>query len=524
MRVVHPVAAARGRARLDGLLAARLATPSLLLLLVAISLLLRTRIIGTGFWIDEGLSVGISSHPFTQIPHVLRQDGSPPLYYLLLAGWMRLFGDTETATHALSLLLALACIPLAYWAASPFGRRSAWICTALATVNPFLTAYAQETRMYTLVVLLSLVGARALVEAFIRRRRVYLPLLALVLVAMLYSHNWGAFYAVGVTAAVAVHAFVLRPEERRPLVRDGLLVAVAVVAAFAPWIPTLLFQARHTGAPWSTAPNVGALLDAPATILSSEGVAMTLLLAGGTGLAVLLRRRAEWERSAVWALGTLVAATIASAWLVALLSSAWTGRYLAVVLGPLLVLAAAGLARAGRLGIVGLAFVLVFWITDTASPDKSNVREITAQVAPELHRGDLILSTHPEQVPVLHYYLPDGLRYATTLGPVRDANVMDWRDAVDRLERARPKRTLDRLLRAQPTGSKIVVVNPVFRDYRGWRAPWTALVYQRSTEWNALLQKDPRVHKERTVVLDEITMQKKFFKPVEADVYVKVHG
>jgi hypothetical protein len=297
-----------------------------------------------------------------------------------------------------------------------------------------------------------------------------------------------------------------------------------VIAAFAPWIPTLLFQARHTGAPWSTAPNVGALLDAPSTILSSEGVAMTLLLAGGTGLAVLLRRPSDWGRNAVWALATLIVVTIVSAWGAALISAAWTGRYLAVVLGPLLVLAAVGLARGGRLGMVGLAFVLLFWVTDGASPDKSNVRQIAAEVAPELHRGDLILSTHPEQVPVLSYYLPGGLRYATTLGRVQDVHVMDWRDALDRLEHTRPKPTLDRLLRAQPRGSKIVVISPVFRDYRGWRAPWTALVYQRSTEWTALLQKDPRVRKERTVVLDEITMQKKFFKPVEADVYVKVHG
>jgi hypothetical protein len=436
---------------------------------------------------------------------------------------MRLFGETETATHALSLLLSLACIPLAYWVASPFGRRAAWICTALATVNPFLTAYAQETRMYTLVVVLSLVGAHAFVEAFVRRRRVYLPLLALVVAAMLYTHNWGAFFALGLAAALVVHAVLSRPEERRPLIRDGLLVAAAVLATFAPWIPTLLFQAQHTGAPWSVAPNLGALLDAPATILSSEGVAMTLLLAGGTGLAVLLRRHTDWKRNAVWALATMIVVTIVSAWVAALVSSAWTGRYLAVVLGPLLVLAAAGLARAGRLGIVGLAFVLLFWITDGVSPDKSNVRQIVAEVAPELHRGDLILSTHPEQVPVLSYYLPHGLRYATTLGRVQDIHVMDWRDAVDRLEHTPPKPTLDRLLRAQPRGSRIVVISPVFRDYRGWRAPWTALVYQRSTEWAELLQKDPRVHKERTVVLDEITMQKKFFKPVAADVYVKVH-
>ncbi|HEY2637266.1 MAG TPA: hypothetical protein VGI54_07760, partial [Solirubrobacteraceae bacterium] len=66
-----------------------------LLLLIAISLVERTRALQGSFWMDEGLSVGIASHPFADIPHLLRQDGSPPLYYLMLHVWMKLFGTTE---------------------------------------------------------------------------------------------------------------------------------------------------------------------------------------------------------------------------------------------------------------------------------------------------------------------------------------------------------------------------------------------------------------------------------------------
>ena len=39
-----------------------------------------------------------------------------------------------------------------------FGRRAAWIAAVLAALNPYLTQYAQETRMYSLVVLLSLLA------------------------------------------------------------------------------------------------------------------------------------------------------------------------------------------------------------------------------------------------------------------------------------------------------------------------------------------------------------------------------
>src|SRR3954468_2342645 len=131
-------------------------------LVCAASLWLRTRVLGGGFWIDEGISVGIAHHPLSPIPHLLRQDGSPPLSYLLLHIWIGWFGDGERAVHTLSLIFALVFIPLAYWAArSLFGRTAGWVCAMLAAVDPYLTYYGQEARMYTLAACLGLVATVA---------------------------------------------------------------------------------------------------------------------------------------------------------------------------------------------------------------------------------------------------------------------------------------------------------------------------------------------------------------------------
>ncbi|MGH9095276.1 MAG: hypothetical protein ACRDXE_08960, partial [Acidimicrobiales bacterium] len=51
-------------------------------LLVTFAALLRVVNLGRGYWVDEGISIGIASHPVDQIPHLLRLDGSPPLFYL----------------------------------------------------------------------------------------------------------------------------------------------------------------------------------------------------------------------------------------------------------------------------------------------------------------------------------------------------------------------------------------------------------------------------------------------------------
>ena len=125
--------------------------------LAGVSLALRTQAIHARYWIDEGLSVGISSHPLSDIPGVLRQDGSPPLYYLLLNLWMSVFGSGE-ARHpcAVGDVRAARSCP-SRWSARVrcSATRAAWFAAVLATLNPFLTYYAQETRMYALVALLT---------------------------------------------------------------------------------------------------------------------------------------------------------------------------------------------------------------------------------------------------------------------------------------------------------------------------------------------------------------------------------
>jgi hypothetical protein len=299
-------------------------------------------------------------------------------------------------------------------------------------------------------------------------------------------------------------------------------VTLGIAVLYAPWLPTLFSQAKHTGAPWSTAPSVHDLVLSPMYVLGSEGAFLALALVGGAGLAEVVRRRVGEERRIVLALATFAGVTVVAAFISSQLSPAWTARYFSVILGPVLLLGARGLVRARRLGFVALVAVVFLWSFYSVHDDKENARSITAGVAPYLQPGDLVISTHPEQAPVLRYYLGPGLRWANTLGPVRDPQVFDWRDAVTRLEQARAKPTLDRLLATVPPRGTFVVITPVFRDYRAWRAKWTKLVWEKSTAWTWLLQRDPRVKLVAHVATVEIAVHKNYFKPLQAFVYRRV--
>jgi mannosyltransferase len=182
------------------------------------------------------------------------------------------------------------------------------------------------------------------------------------------------------------------------------------------------------------------------------------------------------------------------AWLNSQLSPAWALRYLSVFLAPLLLLGAVGLSRAGTLGLVVLAFLVVIWFNPrtAALNRKSNAHTAAVLVRDRLEPGDLVVATHPEQGPVMHVYLPPGLRWANSMGPVADPQVMDWRDVRDRLVAAKPTPTEDALVRTLRPGQKLLLVAPVIRS-GSWRAPWTSLVRRRSAQWQRVLDRDKRL-------------------------------
>ena len=184
--------------------------------------------------------------------------------------------------------------------------------------------------------------------------------------------------------------------------------------------------------------------------------------------------------------------TLAAGWAAAVVEPGWASRYLAVLVGPLLLLGGAALARLGPLGLVAATAVACAWALDLGPGDKSNVARASEAVAARLEPGDLVVSTQPEQVPVLAHYLPEGLRYATPLGPVANPEVMDWRNALARLESAAPEQALAPLLDGLPAGSRLLLVSPELGDGGRWQAPWTRLVAARSGEWAAALDADGR--------------------------------
>ena len=104
---------------------------------------------------------------------------------------------------------------------------------------------------------------------------------------------------------------------------------------------------------------------------------------------------------------------------------------------------------------------------------KSDMRDVGGEMAPLLHQGDLVVVGQPEQTPLADYYLPAGLRFATTIGPVNDPSYMNWVYALRGCATRSPQATLPPLLASLKRGQQLLFVRPLTEGAQNWKASWT---------------------------------------------------
>jgi 4-amino-4-deoxy-L-arabinose transferase-like glycosyltransferase len=197
------------------------------------------------FWFDEAVTVHLVRKSLGGMLGALPgSESTPPLYYVLVWFWSRVFGTGEVGLRALSALFGTATVPVAYALGRVFASHRAGVFAALlVTCSPFLIWYSQEARSYALLTFLVSLSVLAFELA---RRRPAGPELAgwaVVAALALATHYFAVF-------VVVAEAIWLLAEHAR---RRAVLVAVgAVAAAGAALLPLALHQEGTNQTWWIT--------------------------------------------------------------------------------------------------------------------------------------------------------------------------------------------------------------------------------------------------------------------------------
>lgn len=107
----------------------------------------------TSLWGDESFTAVASQENFRRMLEIVAKDTAPPLYYILLFIWTRIFGSSEIAIRSLSVFLYLGTIIFVYLIAKKiWNKKTAFLAALLTLANPFLFPFAFEGRMYAILV------------------------------------------------------------------------------------------------------------------------------------------------------------------------------------------------------------------------------------------------------------------------------------------------------------------------------------------------------------------------------------
>lgn len=229
--------------------------PAILILLAAAGLRL-TALDRQALWGDEACMVYLCQEPSTAIVDALASadrpdvDVAPPLYFLLLHGWMRLLGTSLWAFRGFSVMfgvLTVLCV-------MGLGRRMftpgiGLLAGALAAIHPFQVWYSQEGRMYAMAACLAAAAMWGLAAAMAApgKKGGWLAFGAAGL-ALIYTQYYGALLLAAMVLFV-LSRVRMDADYRRERCRGLTGVVLVWTAAFAPWLPVLVTDYRHAGAP-----------------------------------------------------------------------------------------------------------------------------------------------------------------------------------------------------------------------------------------------------------------------------------
>lgn len=149
---------------------------------------------------DEAATHFVAHRPaariITYLLNAIREH--PPLYYLLIHGWMALAGESEFSLRFFSVGAALLCLPLTGWLARrigpPLDAARGLAPAFLLAAMPGLAYYARDARMYSLGVAWTLLSAGVFVRGWLPTpawpRRASLLALPLIHLLALFTHYY----------------------------------------------------------------------------------------------------------------------------------------------------------------------------------------------------------------------------------------------------------------------------------------------------------------------------------------------
>jgi uncharacterized membrane protein len=334
--------------------------------------LLLENYITRGFWGDEAWTAVISRLSIPEIIQVTGQDFHPPLYYLLVHGFMRLFGESEWIRALSTIFFVLALFPIYHLAKKIANRTVARVSTLLVAFSPILFIYAFEARSYAFLTFMSVLSTLCFWMAVSMPKNRKKPTGKTIKFWIAYAilGGFGVYTHYYMWFILASHGIYWLLIDRRQF-KQVFMTYLFIFLAQLPWIPTLFSQVKTVaGDYWIGGMNkrthaeyfmriVAGDIDTPWQATLAKVVFGVLLI---SPILVWLKNKRQFPRGYIflwsWLLVPILIPTLMS-----FLTPVFFYRYLVFTSVPIIIISAWGLSSIKKelLYVLG-ALLLVFYI------------------------------------------------------------------------------------------------------------------------------------------------------------------
>ena len=327
-------------------------------------------------WFDEIFSVHAAEHSWNALFSFVAQDLiHPPLFYVLLKFWIGFGGETLFWLRLFPVFFSILGLFPFLMICKELKLKLLTVAVGLSffAINGALIKYAQEVRMYSLLLCLSLFSIWFFTRFFIKGKS--FAALVIVNILLVYTHYFGWFVVFSEIIAIVVI--------QRIKILQTLLMLGITFAAFVPWI---IFIVKTAGGGADIQQNIGWMVrpgfsgvfefvfdtvepfyfqqsSSQPSSLPYISIPLLLLIAAAK-ILYLADWKKETERNGFYLLSIFTAVPILLAffgsWILPV--SIWGSRHLIIVFVPMSILAAMFLTsikiKPLKIALISLVFLL----------------------------------------------------------------------------------------------------------------------------------------------------------------------
>lgn len=214
------------------------------LLLLVLATTLRSLFIGkTDLGVDESFTLYMAQLSIPDIVKILCDGDNPPLWEILLHGWIKLFGISETAIRSLSLIFSVLTVIPIYFIGEKHLHRFAGIAAAICyCCSNFSIFMAHECRVYSLIGFTAACSAWLFISIVNEPKPFKFVLLTLANLMLMYGH----YLSIWVIVMEFLTVFLVRPI-RKKIWKPYLIHVLALILFFIPMFPVLFTRFMSSG-------------------------------------------------------------------------------------------------------------------------------------------------------------------------------------------------------------------------------------------------------------------------------------